>query len=175
MVLSSHFETYVPRNRLLHVQTANRFSSSVCETHVYSRCDGRPYRKAHKRKEAPSFPCWSNKRRGIISRIYDFRNTSANAEFPRHWKVLLDLSPGPLSFPFSPTHVATRHKILIQPSQSYHKTLARESRSSNLASALREIELPPSAWIKYIHRGTASLSNVKFFFRVIYALLSLCP
>lgn len=89
------------RNRLPHVcQTVNRFSSSAYKTRVYSRCDSRPYRKAHKRKEAPSFRCWSNKRRGIISRIYDFRNTSANAEFPRRWKVSLDLSPDPLSFPF---------------------------------------------------------------------------
>lgn len=97
-------------------------------------------------------------------------------------KFSLDFKPGPSVFPpFSPRRVATRHKILIQPSQSYHETLARESRSSNLASALREIELPPpdchppSAWIKYVHQGTAPLSNVKFFFRVIYAPLSCAP
>lgn len=79
-------------SRLTHHKVAKSFAS--CEngqsilyfrlqTRVYSRHYSRPYRKAHKRKEAPSFRCWSNKRRGIISWIYDFRNTSANAEFPR--------------------------------------------------------------------------------------------
>lgn len=44
-------------------------------------------------------------------------------------KVSHDLSPGSLSSLFSPTYgarIATRHKILIQPSQSYHETLARK-------------------------------------------------
>jgi len=67
----------------------------------------------------------------------------------------------------------TRHKILIQPSQSYHKTLARESRSSNLAAA--RDRTPSDCYplgVDKVHRGTAPLSNVKFFFRVIYAPLS---
>jgi len=124
-------------SRLTHHKVAKSFAS--CEngqsilqfrlqTRVYSRHYSRPYRKAHKRKEAPSFHCWSNKRRGIISWIYDFRNTSANAEFPRRWKVSLDLSPSPLSFPFL-------SNARSYPAQNPYPAITKLSRDSELERA----------------------------------------
>jgi hypothetical protein len=92
-----------------HARSVSRVSGQsipsflACETRVYSRRDGHivkhvSARGARRRCSAVEV----TRGPGIISRIYDFRKTLASAEFPRRWKVSLDLSPDSLSSLFSP-------------------------------------------------------------------------
>lgn len=121
------------------VDTQDRsLAALILEEHMftYSRTLARPYRKAYKRNGA-LFPRWSNKSHaevpaGIISRIYEFRNTPANGREHSSLRKFHDLSPTPrLSSPFS-RRVRRRRCIQGKSSARYREVIARQWRADQV-------------------------------------------